>query len=203
MEIKKYEGKNKEEILEKILNELNCKKEDLFLNSECIEGKLFKSTKYIVYVVKKIDVTNYIKKYIENLSKEMNIKIDAEILEKEDIFNVTLISDNNGILIGKDGRTLNSIQILLRQSIKNVIGINVKINLDVANYKVKKMKNIEYEVKRIVKEVLESHITAVLDPMNSYERRFVHSLVNDNENLETESIGEGKERRVTIKYKEK
>lgn len=202
MELKKYEGKNKEEILKKILKELNCNQKDLFLKSEFIEGKLFKSSKYIVSVVTKKEIIEYISEYIQNLSRCMKINIESEILESEDIFKVTLVSDQNAILIGKEGRTLNSIQLLLKQSIKNKIGLSLKINVDVANYKVKKLKNIEYQVKKIIKEVQSTKITAALDPMNSYERRFVHNLVSEYKNLTTESIGEGRDRRVTIKYKE-
>lgn len=202
MELKKYEGKNKEEILKKILKELNCNQNDLFLKSEFIEGKLFKSSKYIVSVVTKKEIIEYISEYIQNLSRCMKINIESEILESEDIFKATLVSDQNAILIGKEGRTLNSIQLLLKQSIKNKIGLSLKINVDVANYKVKKLKNIEYEVKKIIKEVQSTKITAALDPMNSYERRFVHNLVSEYKNLTTESIGEGRDRRVTIKYKE-
>lgn len=202
MELKKYEGKNKEEILKKILKELNCNQNDLFLKSEFIEGKLFKSSKYIVSVVTKKEIIEYINEYIQNLSRCMKINIESEILESEDIFKVTLVSNQNAILIGKEGRTLNSIQLLLKQSIKNKIGLSLKINVDVANYKVKKLKNIEYQVKKIINEVQSTKITAALDPMNSYERRFVHNLVSEYKNLTTESIGEGRERRVTIKYKE-
>lgn len=202
MELKKYEGKNKEEILKKILKELNCNQNDLFLKSEFIEGKLFKSSKYIVSVVTKKEIIEYISEYIQNLSRCMKINIESEILESEDIFKVTLVSNQNAILIGKEGRTLNSIQLLLKQSIKNKIGLSLKINVDVANYKVKKLKNIEYQVKKIIKEVQSTKITAALDPMNSYERRFVHNLVSEYKNLTTESIGEGRDRRVTIKYKE-
>ena len=202
MELKKYEVKNKEEILKKILKELNCNQNDLFLKSEFIEGKLFKSSKYIVSVVTKKEIIEYISEYIQNLSRCMKINIESEILESEDIFKVTLVSDQNAILIGKEGRTLNSIQLLLKQSIKNKIGLSLKINVDVANYKVKKLKNIEYQVKKIIKEVQSTKITAALDPMNSYERRFVHNLVSEYKNLTTESIGEGRDRRVTIKYKE-
>lgn len=202
MKLKKYEGKNKKEILKKILKELNCNQNDLFLKSEFIEGKLFKSSKYIVSVVTKKEIIEYISEYIQNLSRCMKINIESEILESEDIFKVTLVSDQNAILIGKEGRTLNSIQLLLKQSIKNKIGLSLKINVDVANYKVKKLKNIEYQVKKIIKEVQSTKITAALDPMNSYERRFVHNLVSEYKNLTTESIGEGRDRRVTIKYKE-
>lgn len=197
-----YEGKDKEEVLEKILKELDCKKEDLFLKAEFIEGKLFKASKYIITVLKKKDIENYIKLFFKDISNLMNINIESEILEMDDIFNITLVSDNNSILIGKDGKTLNSLQILIRQSVKNKVGLNIKLNLDVSNYKIKKMKNIERLVRQIAKEVDETKLGVSLDSMNSYERRLVHTIVSEYPNLETESIGEGKDRHVTIKYKE-
>lgn len=202
MELKKVEGKNKEEILKKILQENNCEQKDLHLKSEYIEGKLFKGSKYIVSFIPKKEIKKYIEEYIKQISNYMKIHIESEILENNDIYKITLISDQNGILIGKEGRTLNSIQLLIHQSIKNKIGIPLKINLDVANYRVKKLQKIEIEVKKIIKEVQNTQITAALDPMNSYERRFIHNLVSEYSNVKTESIGEGKERRITIKYQE-
>lgn len=197
-----YEGKDKEEILEKILKELNCKKEDLFLKSEFIEGKLFKGSKYIVSVLKKKDVEKYIKEFFIEISNLMNINIESDVIEDNDIFNVKLVSDNNSILIGKDGRTLNSLQILIRQSLRNKVGLNIKLNLDVSNYKITKMKNIERLVNEIAKEVEETRLTVSLDSMNSYERRLVHTIVAEYPHLETISVGEAKDRHVTIKYKE-
>lgn len=197
-----YEAKTKEEALENALKELQLKKEDLFLKSEFIEGKLFKSSKYIVSVLPKIEVKNYIANFIKEISNSMNFKIECEILEKDEVFHVTLVSDNNAILIGKEGRTLNAIQLLIRQSIKNKIRLGIKLNIDVANYKLNKLKNIERLVRGIAEDVEASQISVSLDPMNSYERRLVHMIVNEYPSLETESIGEGKERHVTIKYKE-
>ena len=75
MDLKVYEGKNKDEILKKILQELNCQQEDLYLKSEFIEGKLFKGSKYIVSVVRKNDIIDYIRNYIDTLSKNMKIHI--------------------------------------------------------------------------------------------------------------------------------
>lgn len=202
LEIIKEEAKTKEEALEIIINKTNLTKDDFFLKSEFIEGKLFKSSKYIVSALKKEDVKKYINEFIQNLSKLLNIDIECEILLNEESYNVTLVSDNNAILIGKEGKTLSAIQTILRQAIKQEASINLKINVDVGNYKLKKMKNIEYEVKKIALEVQKSKLDVSLDPMNSYERRLVHNLINEYPNLTTESIGEGKDRHVIIKYVE-
>jgi len=203
LEIIKEEGKTEEEALNKILEQTKLTSEEIFTTTEFQEGKLFKGAKYIVSAIKKDDIKKLIEEFIYNLSTLMNIKIDSDILNREDTYNVTLVSDNNSILIGKEGKTLNAIQIMIRQLVKKECDLNLKINLDVANYKIKKMKNIEFEVKKIAKEVLATKIDVSLDPMNSYERRMVHNLINEYENLETESVGEGISRHIIIKYVEK
>lgn len=202
LNITEYEAKSKEEALEKCLNELHCNQEDLFLRSEFVEGKLFKASKYIVYALKKQDISDFIKKYISDFSKLIQVNIDCEILVQNETYQVTLVSDQNAILIGKEGRTLNALQLLIKQAIKKETQLNLKLNLDASNYKLKKLKGLERQIKIIAKEVLESRIDVSLDPMNSYERRLVHSIIGKYQHLTTESIGEGKDRHVIIKYVE-
>ena len=76
------------------------------------------------------------------------------------------------------------------------------MNVDVANYKVNKEKRLEREIKKIAKEVITSKIEAKLDPMNSYDRRLVHTIIAEYEDLETESFGENPNRYVVIRHKE-
>lgn len=196
------EGKNFEENLNKILNNSNLKETDFYLKNEETEAKLFKSKKTITTAVLKKEIIENIKEYLNNLGNLMKLDIKSEINEKEEVINILLISDNNPILIGKDGRTLNSIQMILKQMIYTKTGFQLKINLDVSNYKARKLQNLEYDIKRIVKEVLRTHMEVILDPMNSYERRYVHNIVSKYPELESLSTGEGKERRITISYKE-
>ena len=105
-------------------------------------------------------------------------------------------------MIGKEGKTLNSIQIVLKQSLQELNRFNLKINLDVGDYKAKKIKNLEREVKNICKEVLKTKVEVKLDPMNSYERRKVHSIVGEFENLQSISYGEEPNRYTVIKIKD-
>ncbi len=202
LETIRIEGKNREEILNNFLQENNLSLEEIYLKEEIVEGKLFKSKKTVIEIIKKEDIKKYIKEYIENLGMNMGIKIDSEIRENDEIYNIMLISSNNNILIGKDGRTLNALQLLIHQSLIHQIGLNIKINVDVSNYKDKKLKRLEYEVRKIMKEVEKTKIEAKLDPMNSYERRYIHTIVSENINLETESFGESPNRYVVIRYKE-
>lgn len=202
LNVVKLEGKNKEELLQNYLEENNISEKDIYIKEEETQGKLFQGKKIVLTILNKNDVKSFIKEFINSLSYYMNITINSEIREADDIFSVLLVSTNNPIIIGKDGRTLNSIQMLLRQAILASSGFNVKVNLDTSGYKAKKQKNLEFQVKKIAKEVLNTKIEAKLDPMNSYERRIVHNLIGEYENLETESFGEAPNRYVVIRYKE-
>lgn len=197
----KYEGKNKEELENKIFSELNTPKEELFIKEKEEEGTLFKTKKYIYEVAKKEDIIAFVKNYIEELSNNFGVKIKSEVRFKEDVLSIILVSDNNAIIIGKEGRTLSAIQILLKNVLSNKIVFNIKVNIDASNYKAKKQKNLEYEIKKIAKDVLKSHVDVKLDPMNSYDRRCVHNVVATFENLKSESFGENPNRYVVISYK--
>lgn len=200
VEILKYEDKTKEEALKKCLAHVGLTIDDIFFKEREIEGKLFKSKKVEITAIKKEEVMKYIKEYINKLSTLVNIDIKSEVKEKEEIINITLVTSNNAIIIGKDGRTLNALQMMIRQSIKINTDFNIKINLDVSNYKNKKIKNIEYEIRKIADEVLASKIEVKLDSMNSYERRLVHTIISEYKDLSTESEGEAPNRYVIIRY---
>lgn len=202
IEVLKFEGKNQEDVTAKIVAEVGQPIETLYTKESETEGKLFKAKKVVIEVVKKADIVMFVKEYIRTTAKLMNLDIKSEVNEKDDIINIILVSDNNPILIGKEGRTLNSLQTLIRQAISCQTGFNIKLNLDASNYKAQKLKNLEYDIKKIAHEVMDTHLDVKLDPMNSYERRFVHNLIGEYSELTSASDGEGIERHITIKYKD-
>lgn len=198
----KYEGKNNEELLIDALTELKVTRDDVYFKQTTEEGKLFKAKKYIIEIIKKEDVINYIKKYINEFANKFGVKINSEVRESDGIINVMLVTENNALLIGKDGKNIDAIQILLRQAVCNQTNQNIKILVDISGYKNKKNKNLEFEIKKICKEVLNTKVEVKLDPMNSYQRRIVHTVVSEFPNLKSESIGEAPNRYTIISYKE-
>lgn len=198
----KYEGKSQEEAINNALTDLNVTENDVYMNFEEEAAKLFKAKKVYVEVIKKSDIIDYVKEYINEFAEKFGITINSEVKIQDDIISIILVSDNNPILIGKEGRTLEAIQTLIRQAILNMTGKFFKIHMDASNYKAKKQKNLEFEIKKIAKEVLNTKVDAKLDPMNSYDRRCVHNVVSKFENLKSLSYGEGAERHVVISYKE-
>ena len=202
LEIVKNEAKTKEEALEKSLEELNVRADETFYYFEEADGGLFKGKKYISVVTTKYAVKEYIKNFLNELANKMNTKFNIEIKESEVGFSVIIICDNSALLIGREGRTLNSIQTILRQNLRNYGNFDIKINIDISNYKAKKERNIVYEVKKLCREVLKTKIDVKLDPMNSYERRIVHNVVSEFDNLTSESEGVNPNRYTVIKFKE-
>lgn len=196
-----YEGKNREDLINKITEELNCNENELVILEQFTEGKLFKSQKYNLSVITKAEIKKQLKNFFNELSKLMNVKIESEInITEDNIYNINLVTSNNSILIGKEGKTLDAIQCLLRQISQNDLQNKIKINVDISNYKYEQTKKLEKNIKNIAKEVLKTKVDTSLDPMNSYNRRIVHTIVSEFSDLETESIGEGKERHVVIRY---
>ena len=197
IQVYKYENDTEENCRLKCLDELDV------YNNEILTKEYEEDNKYVMEVIKKEDVKAYIKEYIANLAKNLGLEIKTEINEDEDVFNVKMFSNNNPILIGKDGKNLTSIQMLLRQTLSNQTKFNIKVNLDASNYKVKKEKFFERDIKNIINDVIKSKDEIKLDPMNSYNRRIVHSIASEYYNIETESFGEEPERYVVIRYVEK
>ena len=200
----KYEfvGKNREEALELAFAELKCEEKDLIINESEQKGGLFKSKKVVLEVIKVSDVVTFIKESLLKITSAMGVESKIEVKERNDILNIVLYSDNNNILIGKNGRTIDALSLVIKQMIQNEVGKPFKFNLDVAEYKLKQQKRLESLAKRVAREVSKTKIDAKLDPMNSYERRIVHNILTDHKFVYTESEGEEPNRYVVIKSKE-
>lgn len=192
-----FEGKNEDEC------RINCLDSLDVYNNEIISRAYEMDNKYVMEVVKKEDIKNFIIEYINSLGSKMGLELHLNIYEEDNIFLVRINSKENAILIGKDGKTLNSIQYLIRKTISNTIGFNISVNLDVSNYKKKIEKKFESDIKKIINEVLQTKIETKLDPMNSYKRRIVHSIASNYYNIETVSMGEEPNRYTIIKYIDK
>ena len=198
----KYVGKTKEEAISKAIEELNLQENEYYVEEQEVKQGLFKGKSIEIEIIKKEDIIIFIKEFLSNLTKNMGLDVKIESKTGKDQLIITLHSDNNNILIGKNGRTLEALNIIVKQAIKKEIGINFKFLLDVGEYKIKQQKNIERLAKQIAREVAKTKVEAKMDSMNSYERRLVHNILNDNTKVYTESEGEEPNRYVVIKPKE-
>ena len=201
MEKYTFSGKTEEEALESALNELNLTKDDILYDAQEQKGGLFKGKKVEVNVTKKSDINEFIKETACKIVTDMGFEVQAETKVRDGILNITLHSNNNNLLIGRDGKNMNALSTVVRQIVQNELGIFYKFNLDVGEYKLKQQKNLERTAKRIAREVAKSKVEVKLDPMNSYERRIIHNVLNDDRYVYTESVGEEPNRCVVIKVR--
>ena len=201
--MKKYffEGKTREEAIEKALSELGVAEKNLIVNVLEEKNTLLKKIVKIE-VINYNDLVDYIKENIIEITKLMGISVNLEVRRREDNITIKLFSDHNAVLIGKNGTTIEALQTIIRQMVHNETKEFIGVILDVENYKDKRIKNLEYLAKRVAKEVKETKVETKLDSMNSYERRIIHSILSDNKYVYTESVGEEPNRCVVIKPKE-
>ena len=126
---------------------------------------------------------------------ELTVKINMDINEEDGVVNIDLVGDDMGILIGKRGQTLDSLQYLVSLVINKESEKYLRVKLDTENYRERRKatleKNIAFKVKRIKKPVS-------LEPMNPYERRIIHSALQNDKYVTTKSEGEEPYRHVVV-----
>jgi spoIIIJ-associated protein len=202
IKVYEYTEKSLELAREKALYELKSSETDILTKESEENAGLFKSKKYKLYIIKKDEVLEYVKELLKEIIEKMGIDVKIEAQKREDYIKFNLYSQNNPILIGKGGKTIDSLQSIVRSSVLNNTGFKANIIIDVEGYKEQQKRNLEYTAKKLAQEVQRTGVEVTLDPMNSYERRVVHNVCNEFKGIVTESKGEEPERYIVIKKKE-
>ena len=196
-----FEGKTEEQAINSALEELKLSKEELIVNS--IEDKssiLKKNVK--IEVLNMNEIITFIKDTLNQITDLMGSKSNLEVRRRDNNISVTIFSENNSILIGKNGKNVAALQLIIRQMVNSKLKEPLSIIIDVGNYKEKRARSIEYLAKRLAREAYKTKTEVTMDSMNSYERRIVHEALADDKYVYTESIGEEPNRKVVIKLKE-
>ena len=203
MEKHVFQAKTKEEAVNNAKEALQEVEENLIIKEISEEkGGLFKSKKVEIEVIEKREVIKYIKEYLQKLLKDLGFTANIEIKNKEEILTYIIYSDNDALLIGKNGKNLSALSTVLNQHLNKELGRNYKFILDINSYKEKRDKNLERLAKKVAREVATTKVEAKLDSMNSYERRIIHNALGNSKKVYTESEGEEPNRYVVIKPKE-
>ena len=201
MEKHRFVGKTYEEAVNKAKIELQELEENLIIKV-IDEKKSLLSKKCEIEVIEKREIKNFIKEKLVTILREMGYQAEVEIQVKQDIPTYRIYSNNDSLLIGKNGKNLEAFQIVLRQIVNTETGINYRFFLDVSDYKEKNEHHLEVLAKRLAREVVTTKIEVKMDSMNSYERRIVHNVLTNNKKVYTESVGEEPNRCVVIKPRE-
>lgn len=199
MEVFVYEGKEEKVLLEKAITDLNVTEEDILYKIEEKKAGLFKGTVYKLSIIKISEILIYLKDYLATITKDMGLEVTFETNIRNKQVTIKMFSDNNAILIGKNGQTLSALTLLCKQAVYTQLGMYVYINLDVENYKDKQISHLERLAKNIAREVRLTQTPVIMDSMNSYERRIVHNILTNFKGVKTESEGEEPNRHIIVK----
>ncbi len=137
----------------------------------------------------------------EELLKLLEIQGDFEVKEKEEAIEINLNTEDSGIVIGYHGDTLESLQLILSLCLARKLGEFKRVSIEVGEYKKKReewLKNLAAETKE---KVLSENKEVFLSDLKSWERRIVHLLLQNDQEVVSESIGEGKDRVLVVKPK--
>lgn len=193
-----YTGKTYEEAVNKAKIDLQELEENLIINTK-EEKKTLLSKKVEIEVIEKREVKEYLKKQIKSLLKDMGFDVEIEITVNNDTPTYRLYSTNDALLIGKDGKNLKALTTVVNAILIKEIKTNYRFLIDVSDYKEKNDRRIERLAKKLAREVKMTKVEVKMDSMNSYQRRLVHNILNNNKYVYTESVGEEPNRCVVIK----
>jgi len=197
--MKEYSGKTVEECLQAASQELGTPAEQIVYTVKEEKKGLF-SKKAIIEVSSIEDGMAFAEQYLQTAIDGMGVKVTTTSKIEDDIIHITIDSERNPVLIGKNGRTLQALNELTRLAVSNHFRHRYRVLLDVGGYKEDKYGRLAYLAKRTANEVVKTHVDVKLDPMTPDERRIVHNTLNGMEHIKTESSGEGDARAVSIKY---
>lgn len=200
--MKKYVAKTVDDAIELALkdNELETKETLMYEVIEEKKGLFSKKAEIAVYDL--ADVIEYAQNYLVDVIAHFQIIATAKTTIKDDILHITLNTDHNSILIGKNGRTLQALNEVTRLAVSTHFKRRFRILLDINEYKDEKYEKIVRIARRVAREVQKTKVDATLDAMPSDERRIVHNTLSKMSHIKTESTGEGRKRQITIKYVE-
>lgn len=141
--------------------------------------------------------------YLDKLFKAMNIeaKVTINFDDSNNNMNINLEGPEMGILIGKRGQTLDSLQYLISLAVNKESKAYIRVKLDTENYRARRKETLENLAKNLSYKVKRSRRSVTLEPMNPYERRIIHSALQNDKYVATRSEGEEPYRKVVIYLK--
>ena len=150
--------------------------------------------------VKKSSVEEVARVFLNDVFQAMNMEvaIDIKYNEEEKNMDIELSGNEMGVLIGKRGQTLDSVQYLTSLVVNKGNGPYVRVKVDTEDYRRRRKETLENLAKNIASKVKRTRKTVSLEPMNPYERRIIHSALQSDPAVSTHSEGEEPYRRVVV-----
>lgn len=153
--------------------------------------------------VKEVSIADTAKNFLKEVFEAMNMAVVIEVSydEAEKSMDIDLSGEEMGVLIGKRGQTLDSLQYLVSLVVNKNIEDYIKVKVDTENYRERRKETLENLAKNISYKVKRTKRPVSLEPMNPYERRIIHSALQNDRYVTTHSEGEEPFRRVVVSLK--
>ena len=215
-------GKNYDEALEDALSKVGLKKEEVTV--ELIEEpkkRIFSILEHKQVKVKVVEIEEKVTKetvkeyteeeisavknkateYLNEVFKAMEVELKMESKYEDGTIYFNLTGEKAGIIIGYRGDTLDALQLLVTNAANRGRGEYIRVIVDVENYRIKRVKALEELANRKAAVVVNKGRNITLEPMNPYERRIIHTALQNHPKVKTSSTGEEPYRKVTISLK--
>lgn len=224
-----YEGKTTTEAIEKGLKDLNVSKNDVeviiikdeekrsffsILDPRVVKVELkikdleVKREKVVKEKEKKeiseealIKATRNVEDFLNTFLKQISNDVEYKIYNDKYYIYIDILGENTNSLIGYRGDVLNALQTLITSIANKNIEEKIRIILDISGYREKRKKVLEELAEKVAKTVVKTRKKVVLEPMSAYERKVIHSKLQNNKNVTTESIGEEPNRKIVVLLK--
>ncbi|PKR83489.1 RNA-binding cell elongation regulator Jag/EloR [Heyndrickxia camelliae] len=198
-------GQSVEEAVESALRELNTTKDRIHVRV-IDEGKkglfgLFGAKPATVHVQLKPDPIEEAKNYLLNITKELGIYPKIDVVQNGRLVEIKLSGEKMGLLIGKRGQTLNSLQYLTQLVSNRHTNQHFTITLNVEDYRERREQALQQLAQKLTHKVLRTKSPIKLEPMPSFERKIIHSYLANNDQIETYSEGVEPNRYLVISPK--
>ncbi len=198
----RYTAKTKDEAIKNAATEKNVSPEEIiyFVVEEKAGGLFGIGAKAIIEAYAQKDIEEFIAGYLQNYFANIGMNCDILIENKNDCYMVNLNADNNAVLIGKAGQTLQAITAVVKGAASAEFRKHINILIDINGYKEERYAKLKNMVGKIARTVQKTKVSARLGQMTNDERRVIHQYLSNFPHIRTESEGEGQERRLKIIY---
>lgn len=199
-------SKTKEEAVKKAIEELKVSENDIEIKEIEAPSKGFlgiigsKEGLYEITVIER--ETDVAKKFIEDMLRNSKVDAQVKVEQVDNLIKVNIIGDEAACLIGRRGDTLDSIQFLTGLALNKINkDSHTRVLVDIENYREKREESLVRYANKMAREVAKTKRTKKLDYMNPYERRIIHSALQNDRYVITYSEGTDPYRRLVIEYK--
>lgn len=196
-------GKTVEQAIQSALEELNATEDQVEIEVLEEGGKTLLGIGKHKDAKVRVTLFDYssdiVRDFLSDVFEKMSIDAKIDIEEDEENIKVNIESNSSGLLIGRRGETIDAIQYLASLVVNRNNPRYKKVIVDTEGYRGKREKILESLANKLADRAIKTRRSVFLEPMNPYERRIIHSALQNNKKVETYSIGEEPNRKVVIK----